>query len=119
VSLNYSIISESNVVIFKINGKISTQDDSIEIVNILLKKLEEGHLFFVYDISELDYITSSGLNFFIRSLTKIRNHGGELVLSGIHGTVEKLFLISKLNEVFKMSPSVKEAISLFSQKSTK
>ena len=62
------------------------------------------------DVSKLEYITSSGLNFFIRSLTRIRNVGGEIILCGVQGNVEKLLKISKLNEIFTICPTIADGL---------
>jgi anti-anti-sigma regulatory factor len=44
-------------------------------------------------------------------LTRTRNVGAEVTLCGIQGNVEKLFAISKLNEIFTFSPSLTEALN--------
>jgi anti-anti-sigma factor len=115
VSVTYNILEKPKAVIFSIAGKITTDDDSKSISESLDEILKKGNKQILFDLSELEFITSSGLNFFIRCLTKIRNADGELVFCGVHGFVEKLFSISKLNEIFIISPTSEEGLLKFTR----
>jgi anti-sigma B factor antagonist len=111
MSLTIKIEHQDKSVVFSFEGKINNSEDTTEVLNSLDNELSQERKSFLYDVSKLDYITSSGLNFFIRSLTRIRNVGGEIILCGVHGNVEKLLKISKLNEIFTLSPNVEDALS--------
>jgi anti-sigma B factor antagonist len=111
MSLTIKVEHQMQSVVFSFEGKINNSDDTTEILSTLDKEIAQEKKSFLYDVSKLEYITSSGLNFFIRSLTRIRNVGGEIVLCGVQGNVEKLLKISKLNEIFTLSPNVNEALS--------
>jgi anti-sigma B factor antagonist len=108
VSLQFHITSEPNVVVFSISGKINQDASTTEMMQALESELKSGKKLFVFDLKKLEFMSSTGLNFFIRCLTKIRNAGGELVLVEVHGIVEKLFDISKLNEIFTICPTLEE-----------
>ena len=116
MSLKHSIIQQQGGAIFTIEGRICSPEDSDELIAVLYDVIEKKIQFLIIDIEKLDYITSSGLNFFIRSLTRVRNIGGELIISGLHGNVEKLFNISKLNEIFTFSPTVEEGLKRLNAK---
>ncbi len=110
MSLTIKVEHQSSSVIFSFTGKINNPEETTDILNTLDREIESKNKSFLYDVSKLEYITSSGLNFFIRSLTRIRNVGGEIILCGVQGNVEKLLKISKLNEIFTLCPSVSEAL---------
>ena len=116
MSLKHSIIQQQGGAIFAIEGRICSPEDSDELIAVLYDVLEKKIQFLIIDIEKLDYITSSGLNFFIRCLTRIRSIGGELIISGLHGNVEKLFNISKLNEIFTFSPTVEDGLKRLNAK---
>lgn len=116
MSLKYSINQQQGGAIFSIEGKICSPEDSDELIVALHDLIEKKIHFLIIDIQKLDYITSSGLNFFIRCLTRIRNIGSELIISGLHGNVEKLFNISKLNEIFTFSASVEDGLERLNAK---
>lgn len=98
------------MVVFGISGRIGQVDAVEQVILDLTKAIESKNNFIIFDVSNLEYINSSGLNFFIRALTRTRNAGKELILCGMNGVVEKLFLISKLNEIFTIYPSLEEGL---------
>jgi anti-sigma B factor antagonist len=108
VSLEFHITREPNVVVFSILGKINQDAIITEMMQALESELKSGNKQFVFNLNKLEFMSSTGLNFFIRCLTKIRNAGGDLVLVEVHGIVEKLFGISKLNEIFTICPTLEE-----------
>ena len=110
MSLSINIEHHSSSVVFSFSGKINNQDETTEVLQQLDNELAQKQKSFLYDVSKLEYITSSGLNFFIRSLTRIRNVGGEVILCGVQGNVEKLLKISKLNEIFTICPTVEDGL---------
>ena len=110
MSLSVKIERQSSSVIFSLSGKIQYSDETTEVLSSLDEEIASKNKKFLFDVSRLEYITSSGLNFFIRSLTRIRNVGGEVVLCGVQGHVEKLLKISKLNEIFTICPTVNEGL---------
>lgn len=110
MTFDYNITSQPNVVVFGISGRISQVDAVEQIFLDLTQAIESENNFIIFDVSKLEYINSSGLNFFIRSLTRIRNAGKELILCGLNGVVEKLFSISKLNEIFTICPTIEEGL---------
>jgi anti-sigma B factor antagonist len=110
VNFEYNITNQPNVVVFGISGRISQVDAVEQVILDLTKAIESNNNFIIFDVSNLEYINSSGLNFFIRALTRTRNAGKELILCGMNGVVEKLFLISKLNEIFTIYPSLEEGL---------
>jgi anti-anti-sigma factor len=110
VSFKFEITNNASALIFSIGGKIHSSEDTEGLLTQLERELKNQKKQFLFEVSNLEYITSTGLNFFIRSLTRIRNAGGELVVCNMHGTVEKLFKISKLNEIFIICPTVEEGL---------
>lgn len=110
MSFTFEIKSDAQALIFSIGGKIVRSEDTETLLARLDQELKLQKKQFLFEVSNLEYITSTGLNFFIRSLTRIRNSGGELVLCNLNGVVEKLFKISKLNEIFIICPTVEEGL---------
>ncbi len=111
MSIKHTLRNETEVVIITIQGRIVTDNDTVDLLKEIQLNIDENKKTFYFDLSQLEYITSSGLNFFVRILTRTRNVGAEVTLCGIQGNVEKLFAISKLNEIFTFSPSLSEALN--------
>jgi anti-anti-sigma factor len=96
-----------------LKGKITTDDDYLEIEKEVFNYLNQNYYRIVFDLSELTHTNSSGIGFFMRTLTKSRIMGGELVIIGINGNVEKIFSISKLNEIYIICENQMEANNYF------
>ncbi len=111
MSLKYTVRNEAPAVIILLQGRIVTDLDTVDLLKEIQTNLDNNQKSFFFDLSQLEYITSSGLNFFVRILTRTRNVGAEVTLCGIQGNVEKLFTISKLNEIFTFSVSIEEALN--------
>ncbi len=111
MSIKYTLRNEAKAIIIAMEGRIVTDNDTADILKEIQGKIEEEYKVFYFDLNQLEYITSSGLNFFVRILTRTRNVSAEVILCGIQGNVEKLFAISKLNEIFTFSSSLNEALN--------
>jgi anti-sigma B factor antagonist len=103
MSFSYKIIYQSpDKVEILLNGKLLDKNQALD----LLSKIEEFYLENkpnVYlDLKELQYLNSSGLNVLIQILTKARNNGAEVYLRNIPEEINKLLLITKLKNIFKI-----------------
>ena len=63
------------------------------------------------DMSQLQYMNSTGLNILISVLTRTRKGGGEVLISGMSTGVRQLFIVTKLDTVFTIKNSVEEALA--------
>lgn len=64
----------------------------------------------VLDLSQLKYMNSEGLSALLKVLTRVRLKGGDMVLTGIHGTLEEIFLITRLTHIFRIYSNRSEAV---------
>ncbi len=109
----YQITQADGITIFDFQGKLLLESDLNLLQEALIEQLEKGSKNFIYDFNKLSHINSTGLNFLIRSLTKIRIEGGDLYICHIKKDVHQIFEISKLNEVFTIYNNKEEAIKHF------
>jgi anti-sigma B factor antagonist len=56
------------------------------------------------DFSGVTFIDSSGLAVLVEALQRLDAQGGELALYGIHGPVETVFHLARLDQVFQIFP---------------
>ena len=66
------------------------------------------------NLKKVDYIDSSGLATFVELFQKMKRYGGKLVLFNLAQGVRSVFEIAKLDSIFKLADSEKEALSLVS-----
>ena len=109
MSLDYKISTVDAVTVVSFKGKIISDAD----IQKLLTDLENSQLSAnrVFDFSELTHINSSGINFIIKSLTKMRINNGDLVLCSVGGTVKTLFEMAKIDDIFSIYQNVSDAIN--------
>ncbi len=104
-----AIPSGSNVVL-KIIGRMDA-NNSPEFEKACNGWIEQGARHIVVDMSELAYISSMGLRYFVNVGKSLNDKGGSLRLSGIHGLVKQLFEITRLTNVFPMFSTVDAALA--------
>lgn len=68
--------------------------------------IEDGYRFFIVDMTNLNYIDSSGIGSLIQISNWVKNRGGMVVYTNVQGNVEKIFEITKLNEFFIIKDSL-------------
>ena len=115
MNLSYNIDLTDTVVCFSFEGKILTELDYSEAEKAVFNHLNQNYTHVVFDLSKLTHTNSSGIAFFMRTLTKSRIMGGELILSGLNGNVAKIFSIAKLDEVYTIVEDQSEAVNHFKE----
>lgn len=113
MSLKIVIEPQDSVLIFKLSGKIITENEVYDLESELFPMLGQNYHSLILDLQELTHINSTGIGFMMKSLTKTRVLGGDLILSGLSGNVEKVFEIAKLNEVFTHYNELGDALKHF------
>jgi anti-sigma B factor antagonist len=103
MNLQFSEEIVDKTVVFQLEGKIVSDIDTTELIEQLQKRIDGQEDTLVFNLSKLTHITSTGLNFFVRALTRTRNKEKKLLLNNLQPSVAKLFQISKLNEIFTIS----------------
>ena len=98
-----------NAVVLTISGRMISDADLQPWLDEMNQLKQDQYI--ICDLSGLSYCNSTGLNFFIRLLTRARKNGGDCKLVSLQPAVAKLFEISKLNEIFNCLPSLEEAVT--------
>lgn len=75
--------------------------------------IEQGKVKVVLDLERTNYIDSSGLGFFIGTLKKLRDAGGELVLINLNAYIYGIFQLIQLQHIIKTYDSLEEASKEF------
>lgn len=113
MNLSYDIELNDPVVVVSLKGRITAEEDFQELQREVFDHLNQNYFRVVFNLAELSHTNSVGIGFFMRTLTKTRIMNGDLVLVNIHGNVQKIFEIAKLNEVYTIRKSVQEGIQFF------
>lgn len=78
-----------------------------------LAKLIDGQASKVLvDLKKVNYIDSSGLATFVELFQKMKRYGGKLILFNLTQGVRSVFEIAKLDTIFRLANSEKDALAL-------
>lgn len=107
---SFDKVKENGTVIYQVYGKLIDTDDIETFTNDAKKEIKDGNVKIIICLEKLNFLNSSGLNGLINILTKSRNNEGDTIICSLSENIQKLFLITKLNTVFTIADSKKEAI---------
>ena len=68
----------------------------------------------VLDLSGLDYVSSAGLRCFMLAARQVSGRGNKIVVAALRPVVAEIFQISRFDMLFKIFPSVREALASLS-----
>jgi anti-sigma B factor antagonist len=102
----------SGVSILKVSGYLDTTTAG-ELETALYGLLDRGIYRIVVDLAGVNYISSAGWGIFIGEIKRIRNHGGDLKLSGMVGDVHEVFQLLEFHSILEAYPSTQEAVGAF------
>lgn len=83
---------------------------SPELERVVLERIEAGASRLVFDLSEMDYVSSAGLRVILLAGKKVRAAQGRLVLSGMREMVRDVFEMSGFLKLFVVTPGVDAAL---------
>jgi anti-sigma B factor antagonist len=101
---------QDGVVILEPKGKIMGGPDASLLHDKLHEVLEAGKRKVVIDLSQVEWMNSTGLGILISTYTTLRNNDGELKLANVTDKIQSLLTITKLVTVFDTHDSVDEAV---------
>lgn len=111
--MKFSVREQSGVTVLAPKGKIMGGPDSTELHEKLRDLIKGNAKKVTIDLSDVDWMNSTGLGILISGLTTMRNAGGELKLARVTDKIQSLLVITKLVTVFETHDSVEEAVASF------
>ena len=82
-----------------------------EKLGILIAEQNQSKL--VLDFAAVDHLSSAALGMLINANNKIRESNGQLRLTNIKPQIMEVFVITRLNKLFKILPTRAEALASF------
>ena len=96
------------------NNRILDEANIVEIGNTLGALIDEvDNPKLLLDFSTVDHLSSAALGMLINANNKIREKSGQLRLSNIKPQIMEVFVITKLNKLFRIFPGRAEALADF------
>ena len=112
-----SVVQEKDVRIVEFtNNKILDEANIAEIGSTLGALIDESpRPLLLLDFNTVDHLSSAALGMLINANNKIKQKNGMLRLSNIKPQILEVFVITKLNKLFKILPTRQEALKSFSE----
>ena len=82
-------------------------------LNVLIDERSPPKL--LLDFATVDHLSSAALGMLINANKRIKEKNGQLRLANIKPQIYEVFIITKLNKLFKILPSRDEALASFNQ----
>ena len=110
--MNITITKEGDISILSLTGSLDT-NTSKGAEDEMNKLIEDGRTKLLIDLSNLDYISSSGLRILLSTSKKLKPLRGEMRICGLNETVNEVFEISGFTMIFKIFKTIEEAKASF------
>jgi anti-sigma B factor antagonist len=108
----HQIKDASGVAVLQVEGQLVVGNRQ-ELKDLVQAAVERGDRRVLIDFSRTGYIDSSGLGALVSISKKIREAGGELRLSGLNEDLRSLFELTKLDTLFAIAETPKQALASF------
>ena len=81
--------------------------------------VNSGHTCLILDLSRTQYVESSGFRLILDRLTRLRELGGHLIVTGLQGTVGRAFKLLRLEKSVPVSDDIRSALQYMEAKDQK
>ena len=111
MDFDYRIDDQDGIQIITLSGKLLGREQTQDLTDSVDNLVASGKNHLIINLESLTHMNSSGLGILIHFLTKSRNSGGELVVVKVPAIIQKLLIITKLNNVFSQEDDMEAAIA--------
>ena len=101
--------ADNGVIVISIAGRVMLGTESEKIEATLDELISQGRRKFVFELSGVKYIDSTGIGRFISGLNKVMQAGGRMRMAGAEGVVREGFRVTRLDTVFEFFDDVETA----------
>lgn len=104
------------IALIELNGRLIGDYQVVDLTDEITELIDEGFVYLIFELSHLEFINSTGLNFFLKTLTKVRRQDGEVVLTNLNELLNTLMVTTKLNSFFVIEKSGEDPVAYFKEK---
>lgn len=113
MSLTIDTREVAHVTILDIHGRIILGDEIHTLRDAVRALVAEGKKKIILNLTDVDYLDSSGLGELVGCFTTVRNAGGELKLLNLTQKVHDILFVTKLYTVFDIRDDEFTAVKSF------
>jgi anti-anti-sigma factor len=86
-----------------------------EVDKLVTERMKSGENNLLFDLTELQYISSAGLRLLVVALKQTSASKGSMALCGLREPVKMVFDVSGFTSFFKIAASVEDALALLAK----
>ena len=109
MSFSFEIKKDEGLILISLKGNLMGKEQVHGLLDEIDFFFNEGLKKIIINLSEMEYMNSTGLSVLINIFTQTRNKGGEVVITNIPEKINQLLIITKLNSIFNIEETVEEA----------
>ena len=113
--MEFEISEHEYYSVIKMSGELIASHQSELLFEKLDRLIEQRKPYFIVELTDLQYLNSSGLSALLHILNLARKAGGETVLLNIPDHLMKLLVITKLHSIFNVATNIEDAIVHFNK----
>ena len=98
-------------IVLRLNEERVDAHNAAELKDRILKILEEGAHAVIIDLSQVQFIDSSGLGALLSGLKNANLRASGFALVGLQPRVKSMFELTRLHRVFEIYPGIEEALA--------
>jgi len=107
----YAIKTDYNgVAVLSLKGKLVTTDDIERLQADVKESLKTKPKEVIINLRHLNWISSTGISGIIRCLSITKKAGSRLALTGLNDKVKSILVLTKMDKVVNIFPTVKDAL---------
>jgi anti-sigma B factor antagonist len=108
--MKFTIDRHDRYSVLKLNDKNLNSLIAPELKSEFIFLSNEGTRNLIFDLSDVEYIDSSGLSSILTANRIWKDYGLFIITGAQHPTVQKLIEISRLETILNISPSLQDAV---------
>jgi anti-sigma B factor antagonist len=110
--MEISVTPMRRVDLLKVSGRVDSSNSN-ELDEVLQTRLDEGRSNLVLDLSEVNYISSSGLRTLVTALRASKKKGGDVRLANPSERVQEVLGLAGLDTLFESYDDVTAAVGSY------
>ncbi len=103
------------IVVFEVSGEMYGGPDNMALIDEVSELIKEKKLDLIIDLSRVKWISSTGLGILVSARSRYAKEGGVVKLCNPNDRVLGILQVTRLNLIFDVYPSLKEAVESFKE----
>ena len=106
---------ENGITLVEISGRLNLGNSLLGIESGIKRLIETGARKLIVDLSEVNYIDSSGIGMLVACAGQLEQSSGRMRIVGSSGTVAKAFDIVHMERITPLDATIEDAVAGFAQ----